>query len=317
MNVNLITAPSVEPISKDEIKEHLRLDSGTLDQNLTLTQSLAYNSHAIADNYTTHAGEGVDVLGKRVIVELHCGANEATGTNDTKIQDSDDDVTYVDWTGGAFTRVKTDNDISDYKIEYTGIKQYVRTASKILLAACEFGTSILEYAPISSEDALLDDIIEAAREHVEDITRRALITQEWEYYLDEFPSGNSFKLPFGNLQATDLTIKYTNSSGTETAMTLTTDYLIETNDDQCGKIVLPYGGTWPSFTKYPSNPIVVRFKCGYGDAGSDVPEKIKSAIKMICSDLYENRGEPVQGQSVIENKMVDRLLASSRLWDNF
>jgi len=307
-------APAVEPISLLELKEHLRLDSGTFSDNITSTQSIAPGSQAVAAAYTLE-GTGVDVLGKNTVVLLESGTNLAGATNDTKIQDSDDNLTYTDWTGGAFTQVTTANDNATQEIAYTGIKQYIRVVCTVAGDACSFGVSVVEYAPTSSEDDLLDDIIEAARDYVEEITRRQLITATWEYYLDGFPSSNSFKLPFGNLQTADLVIKYTNSAGTETTMTLTTDYLIETNGDQCGKIVLPYGETWPSFTKYPSNPIKVTFKCGYGDAGSDVPEKIRAAIKMTCAKLYEGRGEDVLGVSVYEDQVVQRLLASVRLWD--
>ncbi len=93
-------------------------------------------------------------------------------------------------------------------------------------------------------------------------------------------------------------------------------YLVETNGDQCGRVVLPYGDTWPSDILYPSNPIVIRFVCGWTTAAL-VPSKIRTAIKMICADLYEGRGEVVQGQTVIENKTVDRLIWLSRLWGEF
>ena len=93
------------------------------------------------------------------------------------------------------------------------------------------------------EDDLLDNIIYAATKNAEDITRRALLTQTWKYYLDAFPGNDYFKLPFGNLQSAGLTVKYTNSAGTQTTMTVTTDYLVETNGEQCGRIVLPYGET--------------------------------------------------------------------------
>jgi len=142
-------APVLFPISLAELKSHLRLDSGTFDGNLTLTQSLAFGSKAIANNYTTHVGSGVDVLGKEAIVEVHHGTNGATGTVDTKIQESDDNTTWTDFTGGAFTQVTTSNDNADYKKQYTGTKRYIRTASKVLLAACEFGTSILVNASIT------------------------------------------------------------------------------------------------------------------------------------------------------------------------
>ena len=312
---SLVTAPVIEPITLAELKMHLRLDTDTLDDNLTLAQSLAFASHAVHDEYTTHVGTGVDVLGHEAIAVLNAGTNGATGTNDTKIQESDDNVTYTDWTGGAFTQVTTANDNADYKLPYTGVKQYIRTASKVLLAACEFGTSILVNEATAADEDLLEDILTAAREHVEDITRRYLLTQTWTYSLQSWPDKNYFKLPGGNLQSVT-SIKYKDSDGDETTMTETTDYLVETNGEGIGRIVLPYGESWPSFTPYPSNPITIEFVSGWTTAAA-VPYKIKAAIKLICADLYEMRGEPVLGQSVIESKAAQRLLASSRLWDEF
>lgn len=167
-----------------------------------------------------------------------------------------------------------------------------------------------------SQDTLYDDLIETARGYVEDITRRALLTQTWDYYLDAFPSKNYFLLPFGNL-ASVTHIKYTDSDGDETTMTVTTDYIVETNGDQCGRIVLPYGETWPSFTAYTSNPIVCRFVCGWTAAAS-VPAKIRTAVKMIAAKLYMSRGDDIVGSwSVHEDKFYLNLLNSQRLWEEF
>ena len=305
------TAPVLECITLAELKIHLRLDGGgTFDGNLTLTQSLAYGSKAIQDNYTVHVGTGVDVLGKEAEVLLHCGANGANGTNDTKIQESDDNVTFTDWTGGAFDQVTTTTDNADYKKQYTGTKQYIRTASKVLLAACEFGSSILVNEATTAEDDDLGDLIKDGREEIERLTRRALLTQTWDYYLDEWPDEDYITIPFGNL-ATVTHIKYTDSDGDETEMTVTTQYIVETNGDQCGRIVLPYGVTWPSFTAYTSNPIVIRFVCGWTTAAL-VPKNIKRAVKFAAEDAYYHgdRHDTL-------GKVIDRLVYSHRLWDEF
>ena len=392
MRIQLITGPTIEPISLAELKLHLKVDSGSFADNIDQTQSNLSDAYATTTAYD-HLGAGVDVLGFTPVVTLAAGYNAAGATLDVKIQEADantetltldvapatdwaaDDIItgqtsaktcvvvakvsslvytvkdrsgtftlneiigvtgtaaklanqgaanpvfsgadYTDWTGGGFTQVTDATDPSTQEIAYTGTKQYIRTVAKVLVDVCTFGTQVIRLTATSVEDDLLNDIITSAREHVEDITRRAIITQTWDYYLDAFPSGNHFKLPFGNLQ-TVTHVKYTNSAGTVTTMTVTTDYIVETNGDQCGRIVLPYGVTWPSFTAYPSNPIVIRFVCGWTTAAL-VPYKIKAAVKMICADIYENRESQSVGSAQIyfENKTVNRLLASSRLWDEF
>ena len=319
MKVIIATAPTIEPITLAEAKKHLYEDSETFDGNLTITQSLAHGSHIIADNYTVHVGTGFDVLGYEAIVQLSAGTNGATGTNETRIEESDQlAIGYTAWTGGLFTTVTTANDNADYKIQYTGTKQYIRTASKVLLAACEFSTSIIVNESTTAQDDALGDDIQAAREHVEDVTRRALLTQTWDYYLDAFPAYNSIKIPFGSL-ASVTHIKYTNSLGTETTMTVTTDYIVETNGTQCGRIVLPYGKSWPSFTAYTSKPIVIRFICGWTTAAL-LPRRIKSAVKMYLTDLWENRESQIFSttmQPYAQNESVDAYLAPLRLWDEF
>lgn len=167
-----------------------------------------------------------------------------------------------------------------------------------------------------TEDDVIDAMLTAAREHVESVTRRALLTQTWDYSLPGWPAGDAIKLPFGNLQSVT-SVKWKDDDGTETTLTVTTDYLVETNGEACGRIVLPYGGSWPTGTLYPSNPITVRFVCGWTTPPL-VPYRLKAAIKMVCADLYEMRGEPVVGNmAVVENKTTARLLAPFVLWDEF
>lgn len=319
MKVNQTVAPTIEPITLAQLKEHLRLDSGTLADDLTPYTCLAAGSHAVADNYTTHVGTAVEVIGKKAIVYLRPVNNGAGGTVDTKLQESDNATTWTDVTSGAFTQVTEANDTTIQEKEYTGTKRYIRTASKVLVAASEFGTDVIVEAATTAEDDLLTAIIQAAREYVEDITRRTLLTQTWEYYLDKFPEDKDYiKLPFGNLQSVT-SITYKDSDGTETTLVENTDYIVETNGRGCGRIVLCYGISWPSATLYPSNPITITFISGWTAAAS-IPFKIIAAIKMACSDLYENRESQIIGNTVQtyqENKTVMNLLASERLWEEF
>ncbi len=450
MKVEIQTEPTIEPISLDELKLHLRLDSGSFADNIDETQSLVPDIYGVA----THNGVSVDVLGYMALVVLNSGENQPTGTVDVKIQESDDDAAWTDWATGAFIQVTVDGMLtsaslgigttdtsvateeftyfvagSEYVVvaipvgtapgndvipvnkygavafdigphdgaidvieaggnaagyataaaaiaglaavggghvrigtitamrtagnftfggtalddadstvayidttltanyntiqekAYTGVKQYIRAVAVVAGANCEFTVTIIRREATFIEDDLLNDIIKSARDYVEDITRRGLLTQTWKYYLDEWPAGTKIKLPFGNLQTTGLIVSYdyVDSAGAKqtTTMTLTTDYIIETNGEGCGFIILPYADTRPSFTYWPSNPITIQFACGWTTAAL-IPYKIKQAIKRVCSLLYQgSRGADVLGQSVHEDKTVMRLLQPSRLWDEF
>lgn len=182
----------------------------------------------------------------------------------------------------------------------------------------------IDYTDIDSDGVIeldsdtgteLESIISAGTDAIEDITSRKLFTQTWKYFIDSFPCTNYIKIPFGNLQSVTH-IKYTDSSGTVTTMSVTTQYIVEKNGDQCGKIVLPYSVSWPSFTAYPSNPIEIQFVCGWDDV-SDIPQKIKSAIKLMCGYLYANREWQIVGTISKESTTVMNLLNSSILRDSF
>ena len=313
MQAVIVTPPSIEPITVAELKLHLRLDSETFDGNLSVTQSLSYGSQGIsALGAYTHLGTGVDVLGKQAEVLLHCGTNGATGTNDTKIQESDDNTTWADYASGAFTQITTANDNADYKLPYTGTKRYIRTVSKVLLVACEFGTSILVNAATTAEDADLADLIDGATDEVEHFTRRKLFTQTWDYHPDAFPQPPTdfITLPFGNLQSVS-SVAYTDSDGTTTTLTEDTDYTVELNGDQHGRLVLPFGKLWPDATLGPSNPIAIRFICGWTTA-ADLPPHIKRAVKFAAEDGYYHGDRHGTLKAVIED-----LLWNHRLWGEF
>jgi uncharacterized phiE125 gp8 family phage protein len=163
------------------------------------------------------------------------------------------------------------------------------------------------------ESLLVDDLtalIISARETVETITRRQLLTATWDYYLDAFPGGKTIDLPFGNLQ-TVTHIKYTDSSDVQTTMTVTTEYLVQTNGEGLGRIVLPYGETWPSFTENTNNPIVIRYVCGW-TLDTLIPGNLRLAVKLAAEDLYYH-GD----RHAVLDPAIQGLCSSYRLWDEF
>ena len=314
MKFKLKTAPAVEPLSLAEVKAQLRLDSGSFADNVESIQSIAPGSHAIADNYTTHVGTSIEVLGYQAVVNLISGTNGATGTVDVKIQGSNDEITWTDWY--SFAQITTDGagatepDNATYEKAYTGDKRYIRTVAKVLLAACEFGTEVLRYAVASTEDDQLTAWIKAVRQQVEEELWRALITQTWEGYLDEWPSQRFIYIPKPPLQTVAITYRNEDDAAYDNTFTgFITDAISEP-----GYIMLDTGESWPGETLYPVNGVKITFVCGYGAAATDVPYPIRAAMLVMIHDLYEHRGEVVIGasQSKIQGT-VDNLLNLYRM----
>jgi uncharacterized phiE125 gp8 family phage protein len=164
----------------------------------------------------------------------------------------------------------------------------------------------------TADDTYITALLSLAREYVELVTNRKLITQTWKYYPEDWPCRDYIDVPHGKLQSVTSVVYY-DSDGTATTMP-SSDYIVESATDP-GRIVLAYGESWPSATLYPSNPIHIQFVCGYGLAGSTVPTPIIQAIKIMVSDMYEQRESAIVGRSVTMTKVIDNLLFPYRLWN--
>lgn len=128
----------------------------------------------------------------------------------------------------------------------------------------------------NEEDSLIAALITAARQKAEDYTRRAFITQTWELALDS--ACGVLHLPRPPVQ---------------TVETVTVD----------GEVITPekYAlvGTEYLHVKMPLNAVtpggvVIRYKAGYGDAPTDMPQAIRQAIMMLVAHLYEHRGDEAE-----------------------
>ena len=146
-----------------------------------------------------------------------------------------------------------------------------------------------------AEDMQLLSIALAARDYVEKITGKLLITQTWDMYLDWWPTGDAIEITKGPLQSVTH-IKYTDNLAVQTTWS-SAEYSVDTDSDP-GRVVLGYDYSWPDFTLHPKNPIVIRFVAGYGASGSSVPPSILHAIKLLIGHFYENREHLVMGSNI-------------------
>lgn len=171
---------------------------------------------------------------------------------------------------------------------------------------------------VNDDDALVSALIVAAREYAEVYTARALITQQWQLVMDDFPRARlygervprEFRLPKPALQSVE-SITYLASDGT--SATLAEDQYIVDTASISGRIALAQGACWPCVL-CQANAVTVSFTCGYGDNASDVPKGIIQAMLLLVGHWYENREAINVGNIVTPLSFaVDALLSAHRV----
>ena len=155
----------------------------------------------------------------------------------------------------------------------------------------------------TAEDDLIRGLLAAAVDYVERFTRRQLVTATYTWTLETFPS-EEFVVPRPPLQSVS-SIQYVDTGG-ETQTLSTDDYTVVTSTLP-GRIYPAYGVSWPSTREVPE-AVTVTYVAGFGDAG-DVPEMLKTAIRLLVAHWYEHR------EATTETRIEDLPLGlQSILW---
>lgn len=180
---------------------------------------------------------------------------------------------------------------------------------------------------VTDDDLLITALIAAARQYAEHLTASSIITQQWTYVLDAFPGqqsasmvpwGRSFSLPDmaillekGPYQSID-SITYVDMGGITQTM-LSSDYIADLSGT-LARITPKFGKIWP-VTLPQIASVKVTFTAGFGPAIINVPEGIRTWMKLRLAALYENREEVSVAQrvNVQELPYVDALLDPYRI----
>lgn len=164
-----------------------------------------------------------------------------------------------------------------------------------------------EVAGLPDADAL--DLIQEARQYIEQMAGIAMITQSWRLALDAWPSAGEawwggvreiavseirmgatagdVSLPQFPLQSVTSVTTYSEDS-TATVVSLDT-FDVDTYRTP-GRMTLRFGKTWPVATR-ANNAIEIVYVAGYGDTAADVPAPLKRAVKQMAGYLYAHRGD--------------------------
>lgn len=166
------------------------------------------------------------------------------------------------------------------------------------------------------EDGLLLIFLTSARRYCELVQGHAYIEQTWNLVLDDFPSGDTIKIPRPPLMSVSHVKSY-GSGGTATTMTAGR-YYVDT-DSKPARVVLLSGESWPDTPGRPASGVEVQFVAGYGSAASSVPQEVRQAIQLVIGHMYEHReGSDVKAMSPnwIKNSFmgVNAILGLDRIW---
>lgn len=160
------------------------------------------------------------------------------------------------------------------------------TTNEIVIEATYAAETFAGTEPIyinGEENDLLVTMLKAAREWCESFQNRAFISQTITLTLDEFP--DTFTVPKPRLQSVT-SIKYIDTDGAQ--QTLSSDVYDVDSQSEPARIALAYSQSWPSI-RGDINSVEVIYVAGYGDAASNIPDRVKAAIKLLAGHLYEHR----------------------------
>ena len=146
---------------------------------------------------------------------------------------------------------------------------------------------------LTTEDTLITTLIKVATEYAEKRLSRALITQTWDLYLEDFPAEDTIILPFPPLQTISHVKYYDKNNILQTWAS--SNYDVDSIREP-GRIVQSATGAGYPNTYDRPNAVNIRFVVGYGAASTNVPETIRAGIKLLISHLFENREGITVGQ---------------------
>lgn len=169
------------------------------------------------------------------------------------------------------------------------------------------------------DKTLVNALIKSCRIKLENMTGRAFITQTWKLTKDNFNGGNnrskwwdgvrsgiisdlvttkdSISLPIGRVQSITSFNAY--SFGGVIESFAPSNYFVDTESEP-GRVVLNSGAVWPVGLR-DKNAMEITFVAGYGDNRTDVPDDIRTAIKIFVAEIYEKRCSGAVVPEVVKN----------------
>lgn len=156
------------------------------------------------------------------------------------------------------------------------------------------------------EDTLIEDLIRAAREHLEQTTGLALMARSFRLYRDGWPEDGLIQIAKGPVQTVDAVTVY-DAAGLPLELALAGAVL--DGRSRPARLLLPLRPE----PGQALNGIEIDFTAGFGETAADVPDTLKRALLLHVAHLCEFRGAvPTDMQPASVPAGYDRLIAPWR-----
>lgn len=160
-----------------------------------------------------------------------------------------------------------------------------------------------------AEDGLIETLITAARLHIESVTGRILMAQEWRAVRDGWPADRVIRLAHTPLIALDA-IRVYDEAGTPTLLDL--DEVLPDAQAVPARIILPARVAGMPRPR-PALGIEIDYTAGFGAAPEDVPADLRQALLTLLGYWFEHRDAvAAAGAGAVIPPGFERLVAPYR-----
>ena len=179
-------------------------------------------------------------------------------------------------------------------------------------------------------DAEANELIEEARQYIEDHYGIAFFTQSWRLSLDRWPNGSepwwdgvrqgsitelsggrpySLKLPRFPLQSVTSVTVY-DEADDDTAVNVANTFHIDVYQKP-GRMTIKAGSTWPVALR-SANAIQIIYVAGYANV-DDIPASLKRAVKQLAAYLYSHRGDDCDIGDAFKQAGINKIVDNFRV----
>jgi len=158
----------------------------------------------------------------------------------------------------------------------------------------------------TTHDVLLQRLIDAAVQYVENAARRSMFDQGWTLVLDSFPDEDFIDLYMPPVKTVS---SFTTYDYLDAADTTFNKYSVDVNGT---RVLLNYGYQWPVNLR-TNSAVKIVYTTGYGTSAAALPPTLVQAVMLLVGQWFANRDASGCGVTAEMANSVTSILGLERI----